>query len=124
MSTDTPLSRAGSLLQWIAGSREIVRHFPELVERLLKSASLNVINLRLVRKILLQAQHEQPVVLTRFKPRRVILKGLPAHDQIEHLGRFDALCEQMSAVTLGAFEQRLDLGKRTPERFSLFFVNG
>ncbi len=40
----------------------------------LKVSPLNMEDLRFVRKIFLQAYHEQPMVLTRFEARRVILK--------------------------------------------------
>ena len=72
---------------------------------------LNVINLRFLRKKRLQPQHEQPMVLTRFKPRRVMLQRFPAHDQVEALRCFNALGKHMAQVALRTAEQWRHLGK-------------
>lgn len=85
-----------------------------------KVRSLDMMDRGFCRKILLQAQHELPVVFARFEARRMILERLPFHDQVEAVWGFNPLREDMTAITVRANQQWGDLREYGSEFIDVF----
>ena len=66
-----------------------------------------MINRGLLGKIRRQVGHEDLVIFTGLEARRVILEGLPLHDQVELIGGFDPLREQVAVLAVKGAEQIL-----------------